>query len=85
MIFFVLYTFYLKRILRQQSIEKRLKIMFNRSNCDRKSQISGILTEPLNTVYNNLKNLNIRLQRYKKKTVWVFFYFYCYIFKNFKS
>ena len=26
-------------------IEKRLKIMFNRSNCDRKSQLFGNLTD----------------------------------------
>ena len=28
--------------------ENRIKIMFNGSNCDQKSQFSGILTEPLN-------------------------------------
>jgi len=27
---------------------KGYQIMFNGSNCDRKSQLSGILTEPLN-------------------------------------
>ena len=30
------------------SKEKGLQILFNRSNCDLKSQLSGILTEPLN-------------------------------------
>ena len=29
-------------------IKKAEQIMFNGSNCDRKSQLSGILTEPLN-------------------------------------
>ena len=41
--------FHSKCIFRQKSIsEKRLKNMFNGSNCDRKSQLSGVLTEPLN-------------------------------------
>jgi len=30
--------------------------MFNRSNCDRKSQLSGILTEPLNSLDLKLKH-----------------------------
>jgi len=46
---FLFYTFHSKRISRQKSIkDKRLKITFNSSNCDQKSQLSGILTEPLN-------------------------------------
>ena len=32
-----------------QNVYKKKGIMLNRSNCDRKSQLSGILTEPLNS------------------------------------
>ena len=48
--FAVLY-FFIKnvRICRQRKyLRKKAKKMFNGSNCDRKSQLSGILTEPLN-------------------------------------
>ena len=34
--------------------KKGNKIMFNRRNCDLKSQLSGILTEPLNPRNTNL-------------------------------
>ena len=43
------YTFHSKRISRQKSIsEKRLKKFKRGLNCDRKSQLSEILTKPLN-------------------------------------
>ena len=42
--------FHSKCICQQKSIpEKGSKIMLNKSNCDRMSQLSGILAEPLNT------------------------------------
>ena len=56
----LLYIFSFKKIQKnvyadKKSIqEKGKKIMFNGSNCDRKSQLSGILTEPLNPLEHNV-------------------------------
>ena len=42
-------TFHSKSICRQKLYQKKgKKVMFNGSNCDSKSQLSRILTEPLN-------------------------------------
>ena len=46
-VYFIL--FHLKCKCRQKNILKKAKkIMYNGTNCDRKPQLSGILTEPLN-------------------------------------
>ena len=39
--------------------------MFNGSNCDRKSQLSGILTEPLNPCAQSQWKLNRVLKTFK--------------------
>ena len=42
-------TFLFKMYIPTKSyLKKGYKVMYNGSNCDRKSQLSGILTEPLN-------------------------------------
>ena len=42
--------------------------MFNRSNCDRKSQLSGILTEPLNP-RDKHKHMNMNMNINKNKNI----------------
>ena len=45
---FILYLFIQNAYANKKVLKKVLQIRFNGSNCDQKSQLSGILTEPLN-------------------------------------
>jgi len=45
---FILYIFIQNAYAKKKYFKKGLQIMFNGSNCDRKLQLSRILTEPLN-------------------------------------
>ena len=61
--FFILY-FFIQNAYADKTVFKKngLQIMFNESNCDRKSQLSGILTEPLNPRgYNTGLNLRFKV------------------------
>ena len=62
---FILYIFIQNAYANKKVFYKKgQQIMFNGSNCDRKSQLSGILTEPLNPRERcHIKLLKVKLRK----------------------
>ena len=76
---FMFYIFILNAYANKKVFKKKgWKIMFNGSNCDRKSHLSGILTEPLNP----REILHVKLNKIEIKVLNVFNDNYSYLLRR---